>query len=165
MFLHSWRWFGPDDRVSLDQIVQTGATHVVTALHQVHVCETWNPEDIRIRKNRIESAGLTWGVVESVPVHEDIKKRSGQFRKYTEHYKQTLVNLGRENINTVCYNFMPALDWSRTNLAVRNKDGSESSGFNYVHPLQGAIERSLLSIGKHCRRGKTHWFSCGHSSR
>lgn len=132
MFIHSWRWFGPDDRVGLDQIVQAGATSVVTALHQFPVGETWSPEEIRKRKETIMRSGLSWDVVESIPVHEDIKKRSGQYRGYLDNYKQTLAHLGRENIQTVCYNFMPALDWSRTNLSIRNDDGSESSGFNYV---------------------------------
>ena len=133
MFIHSWRWFGPDDRITLDQIVQTGAKSVVSALHQIPVGEAWSIQDIRIRKKMIEQAGLNWGVVESVPVHEDIKKRSGQYVKYTEAYKQTLNHLGREGIKTICYNFMPALDWSRTNLAIKNKDGSTSSGFTFTH--------------------------------
>lgn len=133
MFIHSWRWFGPDDRVGLDQIIQTGATNVVSALHQIPVGATWPLKEIRERKNKIAKAGLSWGVVESVPVHEDIKKRSGQYLKYIETYKETLFHLGREGINTVCYNFMPVLDWSRTKLAIKHKDGSESSGFNYIH--------------------------------
>lgn len=133
MLIHSWRWFGPDDRISLDQIVQTGAKSVVSALHQIPVGEVWPGKEISQRKKEIEGSGLNWGVVESVPVHEDIKKRSGHYLKFTESYKQTLLNLGREGIRTVCYNFMPALDWSRTNLAIKNKNGSSSSGFNYLH--------------------------------
>ena len=132
MFIHSWRWFGPEDRIGLDQIIQTGATSVVSALHQIPVGESWSREEISFRKRLIEQSGLNWGVVESVPVHEDIKKRSGGYLRYIEAYKQTLRNLGREHIKTVCYNFMPALDWSRTNLAIKNRDGSESSGFNYI---------------------------------
>ena len=95
MFLHSWRWFGPDDPIKLKQIVQTGATHVVTALHQIPVGETWSSQEISHRKKTIERSGLHWGVVESVPVHEDIKKRSGAYSKYTQAYKQTLQNLGK----------------------------------------------------------------------
>jgi mannonate dehydratase len=132
MFIHSWRWFGPDDTIDLDQIKQTGATSVVSALHQIPVGTAWPIDEIRIRKKIIEQAGLTWDVVESVPVHEDVKKRSGNYLKYIENYKHTLVHLGQEGVKTVCYNFMPALDWSRTNLAMKNKDGSESSGFNYI---------------------------------
>ncbi len=133
MFIYSWRWFGSDDPVRLSEVVQTGAQSIVTALHQVPVGEIWTPGEISKRKGMIESAGLNWGVVESVPVHEDIKKRSGQYKKYIQNYRKTLENLGRAHINTICYNFMPALDWSRTNLAMGNKDGSESSGFNYTH--------------------------------
>jgi mannonate dehydratase len=133
MFIHSWRGFGPGDRVRLDQVIQTGAVNIVTALHQVPVGETWSSEEIRKRRALIEQAGLKWLVVESVPVHEDIKKGSGRFREYIENYRQTLVNLGKEGLTTVCYNFMPALDWSRTNLAIHNADDSESSGFNAIH--------------------------------
>jgi mannonate dehydratase len=88
---------------------------------------------IRQRRELIEASGLSWTVVESVPVHEDIKTRSGSYREHIDHYKQSLVNLGQEGIQTVCYNFMPALDWSRTNLAERKRDGSERSGFEFIH--------------------------------
>lgn len=142
MFIHSWRWFGPDDRINLNQIVQTGAESVVSALHQIPVGEVWQRQEISTRKRMIERSGLKWGVVESVPVHEDIKKRSGHYREYTEAYRQTLINLGLEGVKTVCYNFMPALDWSRTNLAIENKDGSTSSGFNYI--LFAAIDLFIL---------------------
>ncbi len=142
MFIHSWRWFGPDDPVTLDQIVQTGATHIVTALHRVPAGETWLPEEIRTRKELIQSSGLQWGVVESVPVHEEIKKRSGHYRDRIENYKQSLKNLGREKIGTVCYNFMPALDWSRTNLKNRGRDGSEASSFDFT--LFAAMDIHLL---------------------
>ena len=133
MFVYSWRWFGPDDPVSLDQVTQTGAGNIVTALHQVPVGEAWSIDQIGERRMMIESAGLTWTVVESVPVHEDIKTRTGKYGEYIKNYKQTLVNLGREGIKTVCYNFMPALDWSRTNLFEKNRDGSERSGFEFIH--------------------------------
>ncbi len=133
MFIHSWRWFGPDDPIHLNQIIQTGARSIVSALHQIPVGQTWSLDEIVHRKKMIEQAGLTWNVVESVPVHEDIKKRSGPYRKYIENYKQTLIHLGREKVRTVCYNFMPALDWSRTNLAMKNTDGSMRSGFDFIH--------------------------------
>jgi len=133
MFIHSWRWFGPDDPIRLNQIVQTGATHIVSALHQIPVGKVWPGPEIKQRKTIIEQSGLQWGVVESVPVHEDIKKRSGAYLRYTDAYKQTLRNLGNAGIRTVCYNFMPALDWSRTNLTLTHADGSTSSGFDYLH--------------------------------
>jgi mannonate dehydratase len=133
MFIHSWRWFGPDDPVTLDQVVQTGAVNIVTALHQVPVGMVWPSDQIRQRKELIEASGLTWTVVESVPVHEDIKTRTGNYRECIDNFRQTLVNLGRENISTLCYNFMPALDWSRTSLTERNRDGSQRSGFEFIH--------------------------------
>ena len=100
MFIHSWRWFGPDDPVSLEQVVQTGAKNIVSALHQVPVGEIWLPETIRQRRELIEASGLGWSVVESVPVHEDIKTRTGKYREYIDNYKQTLINLGQEQIRT-----------------------------------------------------------------
>ena len=119
--------------MKLDQVVQTGATCVVSALHQVPVGELWSIEEISERSRMIRQAGLTWGVVESVPVHEDIKTRSGSYNTCIENYKMTLRNLAREQVHTVCYNFMPALDWSRTRLNSRQADGSELSSFNQVH--------------------------------
>ncbi|HEC45158.1 MAG TPA: mannonate dehydratase [Bacteroides sp.] len=133
MLIHSWRWFGPPDRISLKQIVQTGAENIVSALHDIPTGEVWESADIRERKRIITDAGLQWTVVESVPVHEDIKTRSGRYIDLIENFKQTLINLGQEEINTVCYNFMPALDWSRTDLKFKFEDGAESLYFNYVH--------------------------------
>jgi mannonate dehydratase len=133
MLIHSWRWFGPGDRITLEQIVQTGASSIVTSLHEVPAGRVWDPESIRQRNRVIREAGLSWSVVESVPVHEDIKKRTGKYREYTENFKATLINLGKEGIPVVCYNFMPALDWSRTDLKFRFRDGSESLYFNYTH--------------------------------
>jgi mannonate dehydratase len=133
MLIHSWRWFGPNDRITLEQIVQTGAKSIVTALHDIPTGDVWNPEAIRTRKNLITGAGLQWSVVESVPVHEDIKRRTGNYSEFIENFKTTLVNLGKEGIPVVCYNFMPALDWSRTDLRFKFKDGSESLYFNFVH--------------------------------
>lgn len=133
MLIHSWRWFGPRDRIRLDQVIQTGAENIVTALHDVAAGKVWTPEAIMERKDMIENAGLTWTVVESVPVHEDIKKRTGNYKQYIENFSQTIVNLGASGIKTICYNFMPALDWSRTNLKFRMKDGGESLFFNFIH--------------------------------
>ena len=126
----TWRWFGPQDPIDLEQVKQTGATGVVTALHQVPVGEIWTIDNINERKQYIENAGLSWSVVESLPVHEEIKQRSGNHRQYIENYKQSLRNLGRCGIDTVCYNFMPVLDWSRTDLGVVFSDGTITTKFD-----------------------------------
>lgn len=133
MLDHSWRWFGPGDRITLKEIQQTGAVSVVTALHDIPAGEPWPLQSIRDRKKIIEEAGLNWRVVESIPVHENIKIRKDNYHKLYENYAESIRNLGQEGIKTVCYNFMPVLDWSRTNLKFRFQDGSESLCFNYLH--------------------------------
>ena len=119
-----WRWFGPSDAISLAEIRQAGVTDIVTSLYSHRPGDVWPLREIKACAAEVRKAGMAWSVVESVPVHEDIKKRTGDFRRYIEIYKRNLRNLAKCGVKTVCYNFMPVHDWARTDLHKVLSDGS-----------------------------------------
>lgn len=128
----SMRWFGPNDTISLKDLRQCGVTGIVTALHEIPVGDIWPVATIKERQKTIRNAGMEWTVIESLPVHEDIKKANGSYLQYIENYKISLKNIASCGIKVITYNFMPILDWVRTNHAFENPDGSKSLQFNQV---------------------------------
>jgi len=135
--LQSWRWFGPNDPVSLREIRQAGATEIVTSLHHLECGASWSQEEIKKRVQAVawderanRPSGLRWSVVESLPIHEDIKTRTGDYEYYIDTYQKNVRNLGAQGVRTICYNFIPVLDWARTDLNVEQDDGSTISACN-----------------------------------
>lgn len=128
--LESWRWFGHSDPVTLSHARQAGARGIVTALHHIYDGRTWTVDDILAHKAAIEAAGMVWAVCESIPVNSAIKLRNGKWRQYVDSWKDSLANLGRAGIPVVCYNFMPVVDWTRTNLRYRTETGGLALRFD-----------------------------------
>ena len=140
----SWRWFGQFDTIPLDQIRQTGAQAIVSALHEIPYGVVWPHEAIAQRKSEIEAAGFSWDVVESLPVHEAIKKGEGDLSQLFANYRQSLANLAHQGIKTICYNFMPVLDWTRTDLHYPVENGGTCLRFSAIK--MAAFEVYMLHL-------------------
>jgi mannonate dehydratase len=158
----TWRWFGPDDTVTPQQIRQAGASGVVTALDHIKTGEIWPLEEIKTRQSLLTQNGIEWTVAESVPVHQDIKLRKGNYQVFIDNYRQSLVNLGKQGIKRVCYNFMPVVDWTRTNLGFELENTSTALRFEMsdfvaydIHILErpnAASDYSEAQVGKAAER-------------
>ena len=140
--IESWRWYGDLDAISLDEIAQTGARGIVTALHEIPYGEVWPTDTITARKARITKAGFDWVVVESLPVHEHIKKGEGDLTQLFANYRQSMANLADQGVHSICYNFMPLLDWTRTDLAATVAGGATCLRFEAVR--MAAFEIHML---------------------
>ena len=130
--LETWRWFGPDDPVTLENARQAGAGSIVTALHHMNRGGVWTPDEVAKRRAEVEAAGLSWSVVESIGVGEEIKGRSGDFQRKIDNYKQSIRNVARAGVKTICYNFMVITDWTRTELAWKLPNGGYALRFDAV---------------------------------
>ncbi|WP_438751242.1 mannonate dehydratase [Pararhizobium sp. O133] len=130
--LESWRWFGPQDSVTLSDARQAGAHGVVTALHHIYDGRIWTPDDVAERMALVRKAGMTWAVCESIPINSAIKRRDGEWRRYLDAWKQSLANLGKGGVPVVCYNFMPVVDWTRTNLMYPTEAGGYALRFDMI---------------------------------
>lgn len=130
--IESWRWFGPHDPVSLTDVRQTGAAGIVTALHEIPNGTLWPEEEIAARRQMIEDAGLAWVVAESIPIHEDIKTGAPGWERWAQNWAETAMALARQGVTTICYNFMPVLDWTRTDLDYHLEDGATALRFEFA---------------------------------
>ena len=169
--IETWRWYGPLDKISLAEIRQTGAAGIVTALHEIPYGEVWPQETIASRKAEIERAGLTWEVVESLPIHERIKRGDGNLDSLFANYRQSMRNLAAEGITTVCYNFMPLLDWTRTNLAAPVASGGTCLRFDatrmaaFERHMLGRVEAEADYSDNVLERAKTWFDAASHSDQ
>lgn len=162
--IESWRWYGDIDPIALDEVAQTGAAGIVTALHEIPYGEIWPSQTIATRKAQVERAGFTWVAVESLPVHERIKRAEGDLSGLFANYRQSLANLAGQGVTTVCYNFMPLLDWTRTDLAAPVAGGlpvcgSMPCGWRRLKSICWDAQRRKPTIRKLCCKKPPFGFS------